>query len=150
MRKLITFTVAALMSASVLAASEIYRWKDANGNWHYSDQPQPGAELVRSSRSATATPAPPAPPPAPAPAAQTIANSEAPPVSDSVAREVRQQANAIRAEQCKQAEEIYQQSLQARRIYRLDENGNRTYMSEAEMDAQRLEARSNRDLACGT
>ena len=30
-----------------MAEGEVYRWKDVNGVWHYSDQPQPGAELVK-------------------------------------------------------------------------------------------------------
>lgn len=147
MRKIITFTVAALISGSVLAAGEIYRWKDSNGIWHFSDQPHAGAELVRGARPAPAAPAPAAPPAAAPNAAPPPPGL--PPVSQETADEVRREAAAIKSEQCKKAEENYQQQMQARRIYRLDAQGNRTYMNEAEMDAARLEARSARDLACG-
>jgi hypothetical protein len=48
MRKIIFIAIAALFVApAVMAEGEVYRWKDANGLWHYSDQPQPGAELVK-------------------------------------------------------------------------------------------------------
>ena len=62
---------------------------------------------------------------------------------------MREQAAAAKAEQCKQAEEAYQKAIQARRIYKTDEAGNRVYFSSAEMDAARLRARAARDLACG-
>ena len=145
MRKIVTFAFACLLATSALAEGEVYRWKDASGNWHYSDQPTPGAELIRGTRAPTPSR------PAVAPATtQTVASSEAPVVSPEVAKQVRDEANAIKSEQCKKAESVYQNSLNARRIYRVDEKGNRTYLSDAEIDATRLEARSNRDLACGS
>jgi hypothetical protein len=153
MRKIITFTAASLLMASAFAAGEVYRWKGPDGVWHYSDQPRPGAELVRGSTGALPR-APEAPPPAPVvdePPAQQPANVDEPlPVSEEVAAEVRAQADAIRAEQCKAAEAAYQEALKARRIYRLDDKGNRIYMTDAEADQARLQARANRDLACGT
>ena len=144
MRKIVTFAFACLLASSALAEGEVYRWKDASGNWHYSDQPQPGAELIRGTRSPTPVR------PTASPASQTVASNEAPIVSPEVAKQVRAEADAIKSEQCKKAEEVYQNSLNARRIYRVDEKGNRTYLSDAEIDATRLEARSNRDLACGS
>ena len=50
MRKIFALTVVALLGSTAFAAGEVYRWKDPNGIWHYSDQPQPGAELVRGAR----------------------------------------------------------------------------------------------------
>lgn len=147
MRKAILIAAASLLGATATvgyAAGEIYRWKDANGIWHYADQPQPGAELVSGRR----PPAP--PPPATAPAAQEPATAPLPPVSNEVARAVRQEAAAVKADQCSKAEEAYQKAIQARRMFRTDEQGNRTYLSDAELDAARLQARSARDLACGS
>lgn len=147
MRKLITFTAAILLTASAFGAGEVYRWKAADGTWHFSDQPRPGAELLRGPQrtrpAEDATPQPPAPPEPP------LVTDEPLPVSDAVAAEVRSQADALRAEQCKAAEAAYQDALKARRIFRTDAEGNRVYMSEAEMDAARLQARASRDLACG-
>jgi len=148
MRKIITFTVATLLTASAFGAGEIYRWKGPDGTWHYSDQPRPGAEVLRgpqlvrpSAAQQPATPADSAPPAPPE-------SDEPLPVTQDVADEVRAQAATIRADQCKAAEAAYQDSLKARRIYRTDAQGNRVYMNEAEMDAARLQARANRDLAC--
>jgi Domain of unknown function (DUF4124) len=147
MRKLVSIAVVALFAASAFAVGgDVYRWKDASGTWHYSDQPQPGAERVRTVKR---------PPGAntSAPAARSTATAAAPPrsfpVSNEVANQVRQEAASAKADQCKKAEEIYQKTVQARKIYRTDEKGNRTFMNDAELDAARLEARSNRDLACG-
>lgn len=146
MRTAILIAAACLVGATTAAhaAGEIYRWKDASGNWHYADQPQPGAELVSGRR-------PPAPPAPPAPAAPPTepASAPLPAVSNEVAQSVRAEAAAVKADQCKKAEEAYQKAIQARRMFRTDEQGNRTYLNDAELDAARLQARSARDLACG-
>lgn len=148
MRKIITFTVATLLVSSAFAAGEIYRWKAPDGTWHYSDQPRPGAEQVRGSQLARPSTPPASQPTNPQPPVQPA--DDALPVSPEVAAEVRAEAAAIKAEQCKRAEAQYQEAIQARRIYRTDEQGNRVYMSEAEADQARIQARANRDLACGS
>jgi hypothetical protein len=149
MRKLICLATACLIATipAAFAAGEIYRWKDSNGVWHYADQPQPGAELVSGSRK---PPTPATPPPAPT-VLPSATNPAAPPlpVSNEVAQQVRSEAATAKAEQCKKAEDSYNRSVQARRMFRTDEQGNRTFLSEAELDAARLQARAARDLACG-
>jgi hypothetical protein len=147
MQKILPFAVAALLSATVFAAGEVYRWKDSNGTWHYSDQPQPGAELIRTIRR------PPGANSSSAPTPRTSAANSSPPrsfpVSGEVAQSVRQEAADAKVEQCKKAEEAYQKAVRARRIFKTDEQGNRTFLSDAEIDSARLEARGTRDLACG-
>jgi hypothetical protein len=44
MRLVATFLLCGV--ALTTGAAEIWRWKDANGVTHYSDQPRPGAELI--------------------------------------------------------------------------------------------------------
>jgi hypothetical protein len=155
MRKIITFTVATLLMASAFGAGEVYRWRGADGAWHYSDQPRPGAELVHGSQAVRAPASDAAPQTAPQtatpPAADTLETSSesALPVSDAVAEEVRAAADAAKAEQCKQAEAAYKTSIESRSIYRTDEQGKRVYLTSAEIDRARLQARANRDLACG-
>lgn len=148
MRKTLSIAIALLLAASVAAAADqIYRWKDSSGIWNYSDQPRPGAELVKSTHRAIGT--------APV-AGDTAPASNAPPapgqlpVSDDVAKQVRQEAADIKSEQCKKAEENYKKAIQSRRIYKLDEAGNKVYLNNAEIDTARLQARSDRDLACGS
>jgi len=150
MRKFLAIAVASLLASTAFAAGEVYRWKDANGLWHFSDQPQPGAELVRAARrpgaSGDARPAPPLAVPAPA---APSATSDVLPVSSEVAQQVRKEAADAKTQQCEKAKAAYDKSVQARRIYKTDDKGNRVFLNNAEIDAARLEARSNRDLACG-
>jgi hypothetical protein len=147
MRKFIYLSAACLIGATsvVHAAGEIYRWKDGSGIWHYSDQPQPGAELISNARravpaAAASQPAPPAPP---------ATTTDPLPVSTEVAQQVRAEAATAKADQCKKTEEAYTKAVQARRIYKTDEKGTRTFLTDAELDGARLQARAARDLACG-
>ncbi len=141
-----------LLCASMLASAgtgAVYRWKDPNGIWHYSDQPRPGAIMIsgpkKPASAPNATPTPP-PPPVPVPARATA--EEEPQVSPEVANDVRAAAATAKTEQCKKATEVYDKSIQARRLYKTDEQGNRVYLSEAELDKERLKARSARDISC--
>lgn len=156
MRKIITLALAAfLIAPAVMAEGEVYRWKDGNGVWHYSDQPQPGAELVkkpggRSSSANSANNANSAQAPL-NPSGEVVATSDNTPlpVSREVAAEVRREAATAKAEQCKNAKDAYQRAVQARRIVRKDETGKQVFLKDSEIDAARLEARANMDLACG-
>lgn len=149
MRKILALAIATLLTSNAFAVGEIYRWKDGNGVWHFSDQPQPGAELVRAAQRPTGAPAGvplPAPVAAPAPAAST---SDVLPVSREVALQVRQEAASAKTQQCEKAKAAYNKAVQARRIYKTDDKGTRTFLNDAEIDAARLEARGAQDLACG-
>ncbi|MDQ2641777.1 MAG: DUF4124 domain-containing protein [Pseudomonadota bacterium] len=153
MRKIITFTAATLLMASAFGAGEVYRWRGADGAWHYSDQPRPGAELVvrgTSSRPQAAAEAAPQNSAPPAPASEPVVSDADPlPVTDAVAEEVRAAADAAKSAQCKQYEAAYQEAIKARSIYKTDQQGKRVYLTSAEIDRARLEARAARDLACG-
>jgi hypothetical protein len=156
MRKIVSFAIAAFLFApAIMAEGEVYRWKDANSVWHYSDQPQPGAELVKKAggRSSSSNSAP--PPAAPSAERQpdgtvsATSDNSAPPVSPEVAQQVRREAATAKSEQCKKAKDAYQRAVQARRIVKKDESGKQVFLNAAEIDAARLEARANQDLACG-
>ncbi len=144
MRKTLILTALTLIATGAFAAGEVYRWKDADGTWHYSDQPHPGAELVRGTQRPQAMP--PALPPAPPPVADAPPDSL--PVSQDIADQVRAEAATAKTEQCKKAEERYTTAINARRIYKTGADGNRVYLTDAGLDAQRLQARAARDLAC--
>jgi hypothetical protein len=147
MRKIIPIAFL-LISPLAMTAGDVYRWKDANGVSHYSDQPQPGAELIHTNKR-SGSPAPATSQPAPAPAATTVSSdNSAPQLSREVTQQVRQEAASAKAEQCKKQQEAYQRAVQARRIVKVDEKGNKTFLNDSEIDAARLEARANRDLAC--
>lgn len=154
MRKFQTLVATASLVAVCLVANaagqgDIYRWKDAGGTWHYSDQPQEGAELVRGTPRPTPV-RPPAPPVAAAPAAAPAAPDAAAPAAANaqVTEQVKQDVAAAKVEKCKKAEDIYAQSVQARRMYKVDAQGNKTFLTEAELDEARVNAKIQRDNSC--
>ncbi|MEO8315517.1 MAG: DUF4124 domain-containing protein [Pseudomonadota bacterium] len=148
MSKTLAIAVMTLLGSAAFAAGEVYRWKDVGGIWHYSDQPHAGAELVRGPTSSAVNSTPPAQTAATPPAATTT--SDPLPVSKEVAQEVRQEASAAKAKRCEKGKADYEQMMQKDRFKRTDAQGNVTFLSAAEIDATRLQARANRDLACGT
>lgn len=134
----------ALALAPLTAQADVYRWVDATGEEHYSDRPVEGAELIRMT-----TPRPATPRSAPPPRTAAVASpGEAPPTSDT-ARAVAKDLAAQRARECSEAKARYEKSLQARRIFRTLENGEREYLSDAEADQVRLDNRARMDAACG-
>ena len=153
MRKPLVIAVITLLGSSAFAAGEVYRWKDAKGVWNYSDQPHPGAEVIRRSSApagSSSTPAP-APAPAMAPAAaptSAATQNDSLPVSKEVAQEVRQDAATAKAKRCEKAKADYQGLIEAPRIKTKDDKGNEVFLDSAGVDKARLDARAIRDLVC--
>jgi hypothetical protein len=141
--------VTALIAAGLsgVAHADVYRWVDEKGEPHYSDRWVPGSELIKSDKPHPQTPTPaasstPTSPQHPAaPSAADRANEEA----------IKQDVAKVTASQCKQAKERYQQAIDARRISKPPQPGDtdRVFMSDAETDAYRAQARSDVTLACG-
>lgn len=130
----------ALVSGSSFA-TEVYRSTDANGTVVYSDRPvDPKAEyvLVATPRSAAARKsAAPRPPPAQASApAQTGARAAAAQSADE------------RAKLCTTARERLQRYTISRRLYRTLENGEREYLTDAEIDDARARAAADVENWC--
>ena len=149
---------AAAAFAASLAQADGWRWKDAKGNWHYSDVPVEGAQLIKSTHRLPPPEVSPGPaddgaaPPAP-PIDRLAARNAA--ISDQLAaegtaRQVQDDLRRKREEQCKEATTRYEKSITARRLYREDQNGQRVYLTDAELDKARIDARTDRDTACGS
>lgn len=142
-----------VLPTAVLSAGEIYRWKDANGTWHYGDQPVPGAERISGLKPPSAArPRPPASAPGtpsgvPPGSTGVVATA---PLKPEIIAQVRAEANQARAEQCEKAREAYNLSIRSRRIYRVNEKGEPEFLNDAEADASRLRARAQMDEACGS
>jgi hypothetical protein len=150
MRILSVTALVLLAVAAAPASAQVYKWTDASGRVHYSDQPVgDNAKQIR----------PPTPPAASGPA---VPASQNPPrvgadSSLSPANATREQAQAVqrdvakvRADQCKQATGDYEKAVQAMRLFKLNDKGEREYMSAAEIDATRVRLRAERDTACGS
>jgi hypothetical protein len=140
-----------LISLPLTAApADVYRSVDAQGHVQYSDTPTPGAVLVTATDVSTDTGPADASAAARSAAALEKAGDEA---SERVAQEDAQRAvdkdtAAAHAQQCKQAQDAYQQSVIARRLYTVAANGERQYMSDAQAEQQRVQYRMAMEAAC--
>jgi hypothetical protein len=145
----IAFLIALPLSA---ALADVYRSVDAQGHVQYSDTPTPGAQLVRMNNLRTPTPS----------LASTAASANAKSTTsaqsgdqvhqqleqEAAAREVQSQVAQTRADQCKKATDIYNQSVQARRIFTTGPDGERQFLSDDEADKARVAHKIEMDEAC--
>jgi len=145
---LLAASVAVVLGAVGTArADTVYEWTDAHGQVHYTDQWVPGAKVVTTADALHAA------------AADSGADKAIQKEGDVASQGLKEQQQAAsvqqdeakaRAARCTQEKEQYQKMIESRRIFTTDKNGNRTYMSDAEMDAARLQARQAMDADCGT
>jgi hypothetical protein len=137
--KTMVFAFALSMAATgTLFASEIYKWTDEEGNVHYSDLPTGAAgeeHLAIRSR-----PTDPARVQAEAQARvddrTLIAEKEANAPQGPTPEELRAEARE-RQETCNKYRDRQTKFTENRRIYKMDENGERVYYDEEEMRAAR-------------
>ena len=141
MRKSLALILAAALAAAVAQAGDVYRWKDAKGEWNYSDQPVAGAERISSTGR---TPRETTPKPA-----QQSAKPEASAGNTALADKVREDVAADKAGKCKEARAAYEQAIGSRRLYRQGPNGEQIFLNAQEIDAARVSARANMEYYCG-
>ena len=117
-----------------------------------SDRPSPGATFVGSTSvqvpASSAPAAPPASNGAAAPAVDAAANARL--SADASRAAVQKDVAASHADQCKAAKDKYQKSIDARRLYRMNKDGEREYLSDSELEQARLNARLEMERACGS
>jgi hypothetical protein len=147
-RAIATITLLTLALTGSALAGEIYKWTDAEGNVHYGDvpvsaqserlsitsQPTNNAKVQATTQARVD---------ARALQRQEEANQPAGPTKE----ELRAEADE-RATQCTAHRAQLQKFLTSRRIYREDEDGERVYMDEAEMQATRARAESQVEEYC--
>ena len=140
----------ALMAVSLGASADVYKWVDAQGRLHYSDMPVEGAERVavasrRSDPSAISQ--------------RTGAESATRAQADQQANQQRREQTTqqavdkdlekTRETQCKDAKEQYRVAIESQKLYRVGKDGERQYLTSAEIDTARMNARRTMDDACG-
>jgi hypothetical protein len=144
------FVASAWLSAS--ADTEVYKWVDPQGRMHYSDHPPPSDGKLISMESAASGHSHGSAPSQPSAPAQTVARNAPPPSAPSADPRLRAAvANDVadaRADQCKAAQEKYQNYIHSRHLYREGANGERIYLTDAELDTERLNAKRESDEAC--
>lgn len=136
---------------SNISAQTVYKWVDGDAVTHFSAQPPQGIDAERTSirlrstnRQATQT---------------LVENSTAQREADTVRRQQNQEKAAenkaqtqkdfqTRAENCAKARQQNETYSTARRLYRELEDGEREYLDDAELDAERAEAKQLVDNWC--
>lgn len=141
----LTLAIVALSASIVAGAGDIYC---NNQGRDCSDRPSPNATMVHVN----------SPPSANSEAAPAADNTVKPPSEsgadarlkeDATRQAVQKDVATTRAEQCKQAKDKYQKSVEAHRVYRMNKAGEREYLSDADIDQARLNARLEMERACG-
>jgi hypothetical protein len=133
--------------------ANVYKWKDVQGRIHYTDRPPPPDGVLISveqtsnvhrndapapSRASTASPPP----------ARSGNESLSPAQQAQLRSSVQNDVSAAQGEQCKLAQERYQSYVKSRRLYKEGDNKERVYLSDAELEEARVNAKREMDEAC--
>lgn len=127
------YALLALLLPALAAAADVYRWTDAQGTVHYSDQPHPGASAVTVDPGAAA---------APSGGGRNAGEADAAPSKA-------ERADAIRVEQCEKANERLAKLQNAATVTTTGPDGEKRELS-ADERVQAI-ARAESDVAglCG-
>jgi hypothetical protein len=132
------------------AEANVYKWKDVQGRVHYTDKPPPpDGTLISIEPSWYSRRDGSAPPARSASTAPSTAPDASTPAAEAALRNAVQSdvANA-RTDQCKKAQERYQNYVVSRRLFKEGEKGERIYLTDAELTEARLNAKREMDEAC--
>lgn len=141
-RQTLVIAAAASLIAGSAIAGDIYRYTDADGNVHYVDRPT-GADseqrvAIASQRSRSGTPPSRSAQPPNATAAEPADSAE--PAAKKKTRAERIAEQKEREERCASYRARLETMVTSRRLYREREDGEREYLSDAEIDDARAKA----------
>jgi hypothetical protein len=145
MLRLISITALVLAGACTLARADVFRWVDSDGVVHYSDEWVPGSVVIKTVR--------PHPESGTAPSGPSTASAgnRVQPLNDpDNSRATQQDVARVRDAQCNQAKQRYMKAIESRRVYKEGKDGERDYMSDADAQAYREQARKDVQMACGS
>ena len=151
-------TILLLLSTAVVTgalAAEIYKWTDDDGNIHYGDRPTGDGltmpnQVERVAIASRRTNSDQVQSGVDARLKRESARAE----TATAAADARKEADAQRAqaedraEKCGAYRERLQKLLTSRRLYRLDDNGEREYLDEGQMDATRAQVQLQVEEYC--
>jgi len=152
MRHSITLAViAGVLTCGFAHAGDVYKYVDERGQTLYTDKPIPGAIRVASSA--------PRPNASSTRSSQQAASNQQLAASNQrisqnqndqrVAANVAKDLEASRAERCKKARSDYNNSINSQRLYRTDKDGNRVYLTDAELSQRRIDNAKAVESICG-
>lgn len=143
---LLTLTAASLAAGTV--AADVYKYKDEKGNIQYTDKPPvlPAERLNVQSQKTDIVAA------QARSQAAVRANTPPPPSQDNPPEEepkaTPEQTAKDNADHCAKARERYDKYMNSQRLYEPGANGERRYLSDAELDAARASAKASMDVLC--
>lgn len=146
--KLLVLLVAML---PLSAQAVIYKWKDSNGVVRYSDLPPPSNipyEAMGSKTRAAAPAAADKPPAADANANAEAAKRQQEAEADKKMQATKQAELEYRQQSCLNAKTNYQNFKVGGRMYKMDENGQRQYLGDAEIAAGLEKAQKDMEEFC--
>jgi hypothetical protein len=136
-----------LTGLAAVAQADVYRWVDEHGQPHFSDQWVPGSVVVKTAKAHPGSNTMGETSAAKAPAAPSAATQ----IADSAnSRAVQQDVGKSRDAQCKAAKDRYARAIQSRRVFKEGKSGEREYLTDAEADVYRENARKDVQSACGS
>ncbi len=139
-----------LIVVSYAASADVYKWVDTQGRVHYSDRPdmQDAERVAVASKRSDPL----------AIAQRTEAEREQRQQADAqstqqrreqtTARAVREDVSKSRDQQCTEAKEQYRVAIESQKLYRIGKDGERQYLTSAEIDEARMNARRAMDEVC--
>jgi hypothetical protein len=157
-RALALTALVVLGSLALPAAAAVYKWVDPQGVIHYSDLPPPpegkllSVDTSAQHTSTARTSESPRPAQMPAAAAMkqaTTGPAASPEAAARLKQTVDNDVSSARADQCKQAQDKYQSYVKSRRLYKTGPNGERIYLTDQELETERLNAKHDVDEFCG-
>ena len=150
LRSLLLLTLTAATLAAGTAMADVYKYRDEKGNIQYTDKPPqlPAERLnVKSQRTdvvAVQTRQE-------AEQKQAAANAQAQQQTRAEAADAKEGAELSakdKAERCVKARERYDNYMNSQRLYEKGQDGERRYLSDAELDAARASAKASMDVLC--
>ena len=148
-KTLILFTTASVVFSAAAVAGEIYKWTDENGNVHYEDRPT-GEDVERVAVASSNTNSSSVRASIDARRARQAAREDANEKRDEEERRAAElaQITAEREQKCEESRSRMERYLQARRLYREDENGERVYLDDEEVMESRNRAQEDIQAYC--
>ena len=145
--------LAAVFTCAVAQAGDVYKYVDERGMTMYTDKPIPGAVRV-----STGTQRPPEVAQRSYAAQQTAQGTQMSASNERIAdaqnnqrltASVAKDLEATRVERCKKARADYNTTINSLRLYNLDQNGNRVYLTDAELAQRRIDSAKAVESICG-
>jgi len=136
---------AMMIAWSGMASAVVYKWVDAQGKIQYGDRPPDGvhAEVVELLGTHSGHRAD-------APASASPKTAAANPPARDAKKAVDQDVAQARDKQCAEAQDRYKKLIEGRRLYKTGPDGERQYLTSAEIDAERVTQKQDMDAVCNS